>query len=292
MKNDTPAPIRRHLNLKVSPNEETLGEIRRIVSDLDNPEAVVVVTGPWDGAVIAELKGIKGALVAVDDTPSAELVKAAKKAGAQIEDAIPEGTTVLIIDSALHGMAQRDAEAAIRLGVPNILIHNTSLQLANVPKPLHSAIEGVRSLVAKGYSQATFQSESIEGGRRGLTFLSNSEVPEVAEKEEASDDTDPDTTGTGDTTEDTDTTGTGDTDSPATGDTPEGTDTGDTTDTRAREPDGTFSSDDPATPELNEAFDPPKKVAKKAAKKVAKEPKAKKATKEPKTKKAAKKAAE
>jgi len=161
-----------------------------------------------------------------------------------------------------------------------------------VPKPLHSAIEGVRSLVAKGYSQATFQSESIEGGRRGLTFLSNSEVPEVAEKEEASDDTDPDTTGTGDTTEDTDTTGTGDTDSPATGDTPEGTDTGDTTDTRAREPDGTFSSDDPTTPDLNEAFDPPKKVAKKAAKKVAKEPKAKKATKEPKTKKAAKKAAE
>ena len=36
---------------------------------------------------------------------------------------------------------------------------------------------------------------------------------------------------------------------------------------RAREPDGQFKSDDPATPDVNEAFDPPKKVSKPAAKK-------------------------
>ena len=41
---------------------------------------------------------------------------------------------------------------------------------------------------------------------------------------------------------------------------------------RARGGNGTFKADDPATPDVNEAFDPPKKkpAAKKAAKKKAK----------------------
>lgn len=45
---------------------------------------------------------------------------------------------------------------------------------------------------------------------------------------------------------------------------------------RARKADGKFQGDDPSTPDVNEAFDPPKKVKKPAAKKKKPAPKKKK----------------
>lgn len=265
MKNDTPAPVRRHLNLKVSPNAETLDEIRRIVSSLANPQSVITIQGPWDGAILTSLKGVKGKLVAVDSSPSAELQRVVKATKSTLEAAVPADTTVLIIDSALTGMARSDAESAFHTGIPNILIHNTRPQLANVPKPLLTAAAGVTYLTGKGYTQTSFVSESSEGGKRGLTFLTKAVVVEETPPpaiEETVEDPEPiveDPTN-------------GEEEPPADGVEGDNTteETPPTDEQRAREGDGTFKADDPATPEANEAFDPPKKVAKKAVKKAAK----------------------
>jgi hypothetical protein len=186
---------RRHLNLTVSPSVEMLMEIREIVARRieelkDHPHVpVVVVTGPWDGAILTVLDDLECDLLAVTSQPEAFLLKVANVCGAEIVDSIPRNTDVLIIDSALNGDALKDAKQAVTDQIRCVLIHNTSPQLARVPKPMLSAAEAGALLLAEGYRVDAFQAVSLEGGRRGLLIATTPlDVTPVGEEETVTED--------------------------------------------------------------------------------------------------------
>jgi hypothetical protein len=165
---------RRHLDLTVSPSVEMLMEIRNQVSQRieelkEHPHVpLVTVTCPWDGAILSVLDDLECNLRAVSGNPEAFLIKVANACGVEIVTSIPEETDILIIDSALTGEALKEAQMAVASGIRCVLVHNTSPQLARVPKPMLSAAEAGAFLLREGYKVDAYQAISLEGGRRGL----------------------------------------------------------------------------------------------------------------------------